>query len=87
MTAARQSGRLRPFAVALGDSTSDLLRLRVHLLLDYASKPPSPPTRRSLWVGMGAAALVLLLPHLIGAWPLEIAHLAIELALSDLGLI
>lgn len=87
VVAARPRRALRPFAVALDGPRHGLLQLRVQRLLDYAHTPPAPPTRAPFWLGLAAAVGVLLLPHLLGAWPLDVAHTALERALAELGLI
>ncbi|MCB9547013.1 MAG: hypothetical protein H6706_14330 [Myxococcales bacterium] len=84
---ARLDHPARAFAAGLGGPDSGLLRLRVHLLLDYASRPPGRPSIAPAWFGLGAALGVLTLPHFLGAWPLDLAHLAVERALAALGLI
>lgn len=87
VAAARIDRPLPAFSVSLGGSDKGLLRLRVHLLLDYASRPPGRPSRRPVLLGVGAMVAVLTLPHALGAWPLDIAHAALERALVALGLI
>jgi hypothetical protein len=84
---ARLSRPARGFAAGLGGPDTGLLRLRVHLLLDYAARPPGRPSVAPAWLGLGAALGVLTLPHLLGAWPLDLAHVAVEQALAALGLI
>lgn len=84
---ARLDGPVRGLAAGLGGPEHRLLRLRVHLLLDYASRPPGRPSQWSIWLAVGAAAIVTALPHLVGAWPLDLAHAAVEHALAAFGLI
>lgn len=84
---ARLDGPLRGFAAGLGGPEHGLLRLRVHLLLDYVSRPPGRPSSGSTWMAVSAGATVTALPHLVGAWPLDLAHAALEQALAALGLI
>jgi hypothetical protein len=84
---ARLNPPARAFAVGLGGPDLGLLRLRVHLLVDYASRPPGRPAVAPACFGLCAAFGVLVLPHLLGAWPLDLAHAAVEQALAALGLI
>lgn len=85
VAAARLQGPVGGFAAGLGGSEQRLLQLRVHLLLDYVSRPhPRPPTG-SRGVVPGAALAVAALPHVLGAWPLNLAHTALEQALGALG--
>jgi Zn-dependent protease with chaperone function len=87
VAAARLHRPLRGFAVGLGGSEHRLLRLRVHLLLDYASRPPGRPSAAPLWMALAAALSVTALPHVMGAWPLDLAHVALERALAAIGLL
>jgi beta-lactamase regulating signal transducer with metallopeptidase domain len=87
VAAARIDRPLPAFSVALGGNDKGLLRLRIHFLLDYATRPPGRPSRTPILVGVGAMLAVLTLPHAVGAWPLDIAHAALERTLVALGLI
>jgi hypothetical protein len=87
VAAARLDAPLRGFAAGLAGPEHRLLRLRVHLLLDYVSRSPGPPSSLSTWMAVAAAVALAGLPHILGAWPLDLAHTALEQALAALGLI
>jgi Zn-dependent protease with chaperone function len=66
-----------PFASALGGAGG--VRVRVQLLLDYASRRPSKTTRAAPFHSLLAFIFVVIaLPHLGGTLPLDLLHEGIE---------
>ncbi|NOY93892.1 MAG: hypothetical protein GXP55_22140 [Deltaproteobacteria bacterium] len=76
----------RPLVAGLGEASAGLLRLRVHLLMDYASKPRPLPRASSRWFDAGIALAVILSPHILGVWPLDGIHGVAEKLIATLGL-
>lgn len=87
LAVARLDHPARTLVAALGGPERGLLKLRVHLLLDYAARPPRRPSQLPVLLGAAAALAVLMLPHYLSAWPLDLAHAAMERALATFGLI
>jgi len=75
------------FTAALGGHGVGGIRVRVHLLLDYAARWPGPASRRAP-VGLLTLAAVLLafLPHFMGTGPLDALHRGVESTALLLGL-
>jgi hypothetical protein len=85
------ASRLRPaapyLAAALGGSSAGLVRLRVHLLMDYTSKPPPLSRSSSRWFDAGVAIAVILSPHILGVWPLDGIYGVAEKLIATLNLV
>ncbi len=83
---ARHDSALRGSVVGLCGPALGLLRLRIHFLLDYASRPPGPRSSTATWLAILVGMGIVLLPHVVGAWPLEDAHAALVRVLAASGL-
>ena len=75
------------YTAALGGHGVGGIRVRVHLLLDYAARWPGPALRRAP-VGLLTLAAVLLaiLPHFMGTGPLDALHHGVESVALLMGL-
>jgi len=87
VVAARTAPPRGTLAVGLGGPSAGLLQLRIQLLVGFARRHPGRPSAPALWIGLAATAAVIALPHLLGAWPLDLAHGALERALIGFGLL
>lgn len=75
------------FTAALGGHGVSGIRVRVHLLLEYASRWPGPAAPRApIGLLTLAGALLAILPHVMGTGPLDALHQSVESAALLLGL-
>ncbi len=74
-------------AAALGGHGIDGIRVRVHLLLDYAIRRPPPPARfASVGLLTLLTPLLIALPHVSGTGPLDALHYGVESFATFMGI-
>lgn len=85
LAAARPPGESsHRFAAHLGSGTMSWLQYRIHLLVGYASIPPQgQPSNLAPMATVVAAAFLIIMPHIVDAWPLVGLHHGLEASVGD----